>query len=87
MKSVDLLGSKIAQCTMVAAAEMVRQQGLTVDVDALCAALRREALVASDTIMSDGKALLDAGQGGWLESLLKVECVEAAKRALAGMAS
>lgn len=87
-QKIDNLGSAIAQATMVAAAEILKAQNVpteSVDLDALCAALRTEAKVAADAILTDGKALLDGGRAPWLSELFKAETVSAARRAVAAV--
>jgi hypothetical protein len=78
------LGSVIADATMRAAANILERRGAlkTVDVDALCVALRKYTLAALDRVLDQGKALLDGGQAGWIEQLVRVECVDAARLAV-----
>ena len=80
------LGTVIADTTLKAAAETIRATGrdpMGVDVDALMVACRREAKVALNAIMSDGKALIDGGRASWLNTLLITECTAAGQRAAA----
>jgi hypothetical protein len=77
------LGAVIADTAMRAAADIIRQRNLTVDVDALCAALRKHAQAAGLRILDGGRALLDGGRAGWLETLLRAECTAAALAAVA----
>lgn len=81
---IDNLGSAIAQATMIAASEILHaaSKADSVNLDALCAALRVEAKAAADVILTDGKALLDAGRAPYLSELFKVETVSAARRAV-----
>lgn len=83
-QQIDNLGSSIAEAVMVAAVEILHSQGKTdsVDLDALCAALRTEGKAVVDTILADGKALLDAGRAAYLTELFKVEAISAARRAV-----
>jgi len=79
MTSIDSLGTLVANTTMRAAVEILKDRGLTkkVDTSALIVAIRREALGAAQRILQDGKALLDGGSSGWLGELVKVECCAA----------
>jgi len=82
------LGSVVAEGTMQAAADMLHKRGLRVadiDVDALVVSLRTEAKAALGRILDDGKALLDAGRGAWVDTLVKTECLDAARRAVAAV--
>ena len=85
MMNIDALGTAIANATMKAAAEMLRAQGKgskDIDLDKLTEALRSEAKAAAGRILDQGKALLDGGMSGWLNTLMTVECCQAAKNAL-----
>jgi hypothetical protein len=78
------LGTAIADATMRAAAETIRATGrdpMSVDVDALMVACRREAKAALRTVLDDGKALLDGGRSSWLSTLMATECSAAGRRA------
>ena len=83
-QKIDNLGGAIAEATMVAAVEILHSKGQTgkVDLDVLCAALRAEAKIAADAILTDGKALLDGGRAPYLTELFKAETVSAARRAV-----
>lgn len=79
------LGSVIAEGVMRAAAEILRERGMStsdVDVVKMCEALRREAKAALPRIIEQGKDLLGTGGSGWLEKMVAVECVEAARIAV-----
>ena len=79
------LGSLVAEGTMRAAAELVREK--EIDLEELCVSLRFHAKKALDRILDQGKTLLDSGNPGWLESMVKVECIEAARAAIAEVES
>ena len=86
--NINNFGTVVANGCMVAAVELLRAQGRdmkSVDLDALVIALKSEAKVALTTILDDGKVLLDAHRSAWLETLVRTECVEAAKRAVASL--
>lgn len=79
------LGTVIAEAVMVAAVEIARAQGVVIDdsnMDRLIVAMRREAKVAVNSMLDQGKGLIDGGMSGWLNELLKVECASAARRAV-----
>ncbi len=87
----EALGTVIAEETMKAAADLLgpaTSARVSKDadlLDRLVQALRTEAKLASRRILDDGKVLVDAGRGGWLSSLLRTECREAAKAAVASV--
>jgi len=83
------LGNVVAEATMAAAAEILRQRGRKLDdteLDSLIKVLRAEAKAALSRILDDGKVLLDSGRSLWLETLLRTECVAAAKAAVDAVA-
>ena len=83
------LGSLVADTTMKAAVDMIHARGMKVDdldTEALVVNLRTEAKVALGNILDDGKVLLDSGRAGWLDALVKAECMDAAERVVAGLA-
>lgn len=84
--AIDSLGTLLADTSMRAAAEILHKRGKTavdIDVDKLCAALRVETKAAADRILARGRALTNGGYSGWLMTLVKAECAEAAKAAVA----
>jgi hypothetical protein len=85
--NIDNLGTLIAETAMKAAADLLIQQGRakSVDVDALIVALRRESRGAIDRILDQGKTLIDSGNPGWLDAMVRAECFEAAKAAVASL--
>ncbi len=83
------LGKAIAETTMAAAADILHRRGQTaddIDLDALVEAIRTEGKAALHRILDDGKALLDSGRSLWLETLMRTECVAAAKAAVDAVA-
>lgn len=69
-----------------AAAAVFKSKGKTlkdVDMAVLTKELCAEAKVARDAILAQGKDLLDSGRTEWLGALIQVECIEAARRAVA----
>ena len=74
-KSNYNLGNVVAEGVMRAAADRLFDLGKTskdIDTEALCVELRKEAHVALDNILNQGKTLLDSGNSGWVEALVKV---------------
>ena len=88
--NLDALGTQIANAMMLAAAEYCRKQGRALsdaDIDGLCAALRARSGRVTAAILDQGKALIDAGRGAWLSTLVATEAatagIDAAKEVLA----
>jgi len=85
LNNVDNLGTVIANATMLAASEILKSKGRSADdvaMDKLIDELRTQAKAAASRILDQGKVLLDSGRTGWLDTLLKVECAEAARKAV-----
>ena len=77
------LGTLIATGVKTAAVHILQERGIrgdVVDAEKLSRLLRAEGPALVTRILDQGKALLDGGQSGWLETLVKVECVDSARR-------
>ena len=75
----------IVEAVMVATGDLLREKGIRVTgqlCDQLLPIVRREALVAVNTILADGREFLSAG-GGAPKTLCVVESVAAARRIVA----
>ena len=80
--TATLFGEAVAKAVMDAAAVIVCEKAVDIDVDALVVALRREGVAAANAILADGRDLVNAGCVPWLSSLFRSECTAAAQRAV-----